>query len=51
MAITREEDGSWLDVLVWRTRAEAEESALPGGSALEDEQPARFELWAVVQGG
>lgn len=25
--LTREEDGSWLDVLVWRTRAEAEESA------------------------
>jgi hypothetical protein len=25
--LTREEDGSWLDILVWRTRAEAEESA------------------------
>ncbi len=25
--LTREEDGSWLDILVWRTRAEADEAA------------------------
>jgi antibiotic biosynthesis monooxygenase len=25
--LTREDDGSWLDVIVWRTRAEAEEAA------------------------
>ena len=25
--LTREDDGSWLDILVWRTRAEAEEAA------------------------
>lgn len=25
--LTREDDGSWLDVLVWRTRADAEEAA------------------------
>jgi len=25
--LTREDDGSWLDVLVWRGRAEAEEAA------------------------
>jgi quinol monooxygenase YgiN len=25
--LTREDDGSWLDVLVWRSRAEAEEAA------------------------
>lgn len=25
--LTREDDGGWLDVLVWRSRAEAEEAA------------------------
>jgi quinol monooxygenase YgiN len=25
--LTREEDGGWLDVIVWRTQADAEESA------------------------
>lgn len=26
--LTREEDGSWLDILVWRSREEAEAAAL-----------------------
>ncbi|WP_213010344.1 antibiotic biosynthesis monooxygenase [Paractinoplanes toevensis] len=25
--LTREDDGTWVDVLIWRSRAEAEESA------------------------
>ena len=25
--LTREDDGSWLDVVLWRSRAEAEEAA------------------------
>ncbi|MEV4760459.1 antibiotic biosynthesis monooxygenase [Micromonospora sp. NPDC049559] len=25
--LTREDDGGWLDILVWRSRAEAEEAA------------------------
>ena len=25
--LTREEDGAWLDVILWRTRADADESA------------------------
>lgn len=25
--LTREDDGSWLDVIVWRSRAEAQEAA------------------------
>lgn len=25
--LTREEDGGWLDIIVWRSRADAEESA------------------------
>lgn len=26
--LTREDDGGWLDVVVWRSRAEAEEAAM-----------------------
>src|SRR5689334_10750439 len=33
--LTREEDGSWLDVLVWRSRADAEESAAQIGTVPE----------------
>jgi quinol monooxygenase YgiN len=25
--LTREDDGSWLDIVIWRSRAEAEEAA------------------------
>ncbi|MFD0690259.1 antibiotic biosynthesis monooxygenase [Actinomadura fibrosa] len=33
--LTREDDGSWLDVLVWRSRAEAERAAREVGSVPE----------------
>ncbi|GIE74917.1 hypothetical protein Aph02nite_08670 [Actinoplanes philippinensis] len=33
--LTREDDGGWLDVLVWRTRAEAETAARDAASVPE----------------
>ncbi|MEU4154843.1 antibiotic biosynthesis monooxygenase [Actinoplanes sp. NPDC026670] len=33
--LTREDDGGWLDVLIWRTRAEAEAAAREVGSVPE----------------
>jgi hypothetical protein len=33
--LTREDDGSWLDIVLWRSRAEAEDAARLGASIPE----------------